>query len=64
MPGRAESPRHRFDLALIKPASNGVEVNFHKLFKNAPDAVPGVGCAPRTAHRATRLRLHHHKIIK
>jgi hypothetical protein len=30
MPQRPELPRHGFDLALIKPASNGIEVDFHE----------------------------------
>ena len=29
MPRRAELPRHRFDLALVKTTAYGIEVNFH-----------------------------------
>jgi hypothetical protein len=29
MPSRAELPCHRFDFALVEPATDGVEVDFH-----------------------------------
>ena len=41
MPRRAKAPRHRFDLALVQSASNGVEVNFHQLLFSHTLALAG-----------------------
>src|SRR5688572_1086179 len=48
MPGRAKSPRHRFDLALVQSASDCIEVDFHTVL---PTPSPASAVRRRYARR-------------
>ena len=65
MTHRPELPRHGFDLTLIKPASNGVEVNFHS--NHLATETQRLGEIKKLRALVApwhKLRLHHYEIIE